>query len=70
MLLIETSLCVYHRYLKFDPTRIEDFIKFLVNSNSGGRYSLCQEAAERLASVLNDDQFFFLSRERPSIHGG
>ncbi|EXB51813.1 Pre-mRNA-splicing factor SYF1 [Morus notabilis] len=49
---IETSLRVYRRYLKYDPTHIEDFIEFLVNS------SLWQEASERLASVLNDDQFF------------
>lgn len=49
---IETSLRVYRRYLKYDPSHIEDFIEFLVNS------SLWQEAAERLASVLNDDQFF------------
>ncbi|XP_059437573.1 uncharacterized protein LOC132170569 [Corylus avellana] len=49
---IETSLRVYRRYLKYDPTHIEDFIEFLVNS------SLWQEASERLASVLNDDDFF------------
>lgn len=49
---IETSLRVYRRYLKYDPTHIEDFIEFLVNS------SLWQEASERLASVLNDDEFF------------
>ncbi|KAK6932490.1 hypothetical protein RJ641_002114 [Dillenia turbinata] len=49
---IETSLRVYRRYLKFDPTHIEDFIEFLVNSE------LWQEAADRLAGVLNDDQFF------------
>ncbi|KAF5475605.1 hypothetical protein F2P56_007397 [Juglans regia] len=49
---IETSLRVYRRYLKYDPTHIEDFIEFLVNS------SLWQEAAERLASVLNDDEFY------------
>ncbi|XP_015888127.3 uncharacterized protein LOC107423123 [Ziziphus jujuba] len=49
---IETSLRVYRRYLKYDPSHIEDFIEFLVNS------SLWQEAAERLASVLNDDQFY------------
>lgn len=49
---IETSLRVYRRYLKYDPTHIEDFIEFLFNS------SLWQEAAERLASVLNDDQFY------------
>uniref|UniRef100_A0A2P2IVB4 Pre-mRNA-splicing factor SYF1 n=2 Tax=Rhizophora mucronata TaxID=61149 RepID=A0A2P2IVB4_RHIMU len=49
---IETSLRVYRRYLKYDPGHIEDFIEFLVNSR------LWQEAAERLASVLNDDQFY------------
>uniref|UniRef100_A0A2C9U5L4 Suppressor of forked domain-containing protein n=1 Tax=Manihot esculenta TaxID=3983 RepID=A0A2C9U5L4_MANES len=49
---IETSLRVYWRYLKYDPSHIEDFIEFLVNSR------LWQEAAERLASVLNDDQFY------------
>uniref|UniRef100_A0A9I9CRJ1 Pre-mRNA-splicing factor SYF1 n=1 Tax=Cucumis melo TaxID=3656 RepID=A0A9I9CRJ1_CUCME len=49
---IETSLRVYRRYLKYDPTHIEDLIEFLVNSN------LWQEAAENLASVLNDDQFY------------
>ncbi|KAF5742242.1 putative XPA-binding protein [Tripterygium wilfordii] len=49
---IETSLRVYRRYLKYDPSHIEDFIEFLVNS------SLWQEAAERLASVLNDDRFY------------
>ncbi|KAL5716933.1 hypothetical protein ACHQM5_010035 [Ranunculus cassubicifolius] len=49
---IETSLRVYRRYLKFDPTHIEDFIDFLLNSN------LWQEAADRLAAVLNDDHFY------------
>lgn len=49
---IETSLRVYRRYLKYDPSHIEDFIEFLVNSG------LWQEASERLASVLNDDGFF------------
>ncbi|KAF5185965.1 Pre-mrna-splicing factor syf1 [Thalictrum thalictroides] len=49
---IETSLRVYRRYLKFDPTHIEDFIEFLLNSK------LWQEAAERLAFVLNDNQFY------------
>ncbi|CAL1374331.1 unnamed protein product [Linum trigynum] len=51
---IETSLRVYRRYLKYDPGHIEDFIEFLVTSR------LWQEAAERLASVLNDDQFYSL----------
>ncbi|PON70966.1 Signal transduction response regulator [Parasponia andersonii] len=49
---IETSLRVYRRYLKYDPSHIEDFIEFLINS------SLWQESSERLASVLNDDQFY------------
>ncbi|KAJ4966630.1 hypothetical protein NE237_018479 [Protea cynaroides] len=49
---VETSLRVYRRYLKFDPTHMEDFIEFLLNS------SLWQEAAERLAGVLNDPQFY------------
>ncbi|GKV18585.1 hypothetical protein SLEP1_g28945 [Rubroshorea leprosula] len=49
---IETSLRVYRRYLKYDPSHSEDFIEFLLNS------SLWQEAAERLASVLNDDTFY------------
>ncbi|ESW20228.1 hypothetical protein PHAVU_006G191100 [Phaseolus vulgaris] len=49
---IETSLRVYRRYLKYDPSHIEDFIEFLLNS------SLWQEASDRLASVLNDDQFY------------
>ncbi|KAF3451555.1 hypothetical protein FNV43_RR07650 [Rhamnella rubrinervis] len=49
---IETALRVYRRYLKYDPSHIEDFIEFLFNS------CLWQETAERLASVLNDDQFY------------
>ncbi|XP_058079869.1 uncharacterized protein LOC131228057 [Magnolia sinica] len=54
---IETSLRVYRRYLKFDPTHIEDFIEFLVNSK------LWQEAAERLAGVLNDDGFYSIKNK-------
>lgn len=49
---VETSLRVYRRYLLFDPTHIEDFIEFLLNSE------LWQEAAERLAGVLNDSGFW------------
>ncbi|KAF2305098.1 hypothetical protein GH714_001778 [Hevea brasiliensis] len=60
---IETSLRVYRRYLKYDPSHIEDFIEFLVNSR------LWQEAAERLASVLNDDQFYSIKGNQ-SIHCG
>ncbi|KAH9626173.1 hypothetical protein KSS87_017697 [Heliosperma pusillum] len=49
---IETSLRVYKRYLKYDPSHIEEFIEFLVTSERW------QEAAERLAGVLNDNGFF------------
>ncbi|XP_059311494.1 uncharacterized protein LOC132063080 [Lycium ferocissimum] len=49
---IETSLRVYRRYLKYDPNHIEDLLEFLLNSE------LWQEAAERLAGVLNDDRFY------------
>ncbi|KAL6657489.1 hypothetical protein ACP70R_005269 [Stipagrostis hirtigluma subsp. patula] len=48
---VETSLRVFRRYLQFDPSHAEDFINFLI---SAGRW---QEAADRLASVLNDDGF-------------
>ncbi|XP_050227941.1 uncharacterized protein LOC126677396 [Mercurialis annua] len=54
---IETSLRVYRRYLKYDPSHIEDFIEFLVTSQ------LWQESAERLASVLNDDHFYSIKRK-------
>ncbi|CAA0827221.1 Tetratricopeptide repeat (TPR)-like superfamily protein, partial [Striga hermonthica] len=40
------------RYLKYDPSHIEDFIEFLVNSE------LWQDSAEKLAEVLNDDRFY------------
>lgn len=49
---IETSLRVYRRYLKYDPGHIENLIEFLLSSG------LWQEAAERLAGVLNDDRFY------------
>ncbi|GER37905.1 pre-mRNA-splicing factor SYF1 [Striga asiatica] len=49
---IETSLRVYRRYLKYDPSHIEDFIEFLVNSE------LWQDSAEKLAEVLNVDRFY------------
>ncbi|KAJ4833904.1 hypothetical protein Tsubulata_032938, partial [Turnera subulata] len=49
---IETSFRVYRRYLMYDSDHIEDFIEFLSNSR------LRKESAERLASVLNDDQFY------------
>ncbi|KAK6793556.1 hypothetical protein RDI58_007009 [Solanum bulbocastanum] len=49
---IEISLRVYRRYLKYDPSHSEDLLEFLLNSE------LCQEAAESLAGVLNDDLFY------------
>ena len=49
---VETSFRVYRRYLVFDPSHVEDFIDFLLQSNRW------QEAADRLASVLNDDSFY------------
>ncbi|XP_072976076.1 uncharacterized protein [Typha angustifolia] len=48
---VETAFRVYRRYLLFDPSHVEEFIQFLLAS---GRW---QEAADRLASVLNDDSF-------------
>lgn len=57
---IETSLRVYRRFLKYDPTHVEDFIEFLQSSE------LWQEAAERLAQVLNDESFY--SRQGKTRH--
>uniref|UniRef100_A0A0E0ANG7 Pre-mRNA-splicing factor SYF1 n=1 Tax=Oryza glumipatula TaxID=40148 RepID=A0A0E0ANG7_9ORYZ len=48
---VETSLRVFRRYLQYDPSHAEDFIDFLISANRW------QEAADRLASVLNDDGF-------------
>ncbi|KAL5704901.1 hypothetical protein ACHQM5_023263 [Ranunculus cassubicifolius] len=48
---IETVIRVYKRYLKFDPSYVEDFIEFLKKSE------LWQEAAERLARIVDDDEF-------------
>lgn len=39
-------------FLKYDPAHVEDFIDFLRSSE------LWQEAAERLALVLNDESFY------------
>lgn len=49
---VETSFRVYRRYLVFDPSHVEDFIDFLLQSKRW------QEAADRLASVLNDNSFY------------
>ncbi|KAI3446719.1 hypothetical protein Pfo_003384 [Paulownia fortunei] len=58
---METSLRVYRRYLKYDPSYIEDFIEFFIKSE------LWQEAAERLAGVLNDDQFYSIKGKTKHI---
>ncbi|KAL1557931.1 pre-mRNA-splicing factor SYF1-like [Salvia divinorum] len=58
---LKTSLAVYNRLLKYDPSYIENYIEFLVNSE------LWKEAAERLAEALNDDQF--VSRKGKTRHG-
>ncbi|EFJ24307.1 hypothetical protein SELMODRAFT_232369 [Selaginella moellendorffii] len=47
----ETGFRVHRRFLKFEPSHMEDFIEFLMDS---GKW---QEAAERLAEVLNDQSF-------------
>ena len=57
---VETSLRVYRRFLKFDPTHVEDFIEFLQSSK------LWQEAVERLAQLLNDENFY--SRQGKTRH--
>jgi pre-mRNA-splicing factor SYF1 len=54
---VETSFRVYRRYLAFDPSHVEDFIDFLLQSKRW------QEAADRLASVLNDDTFYSIKRK-------
>ncbi|CAA7029607.1 unnamed protein product [Microthlaspi erraticum] len=46
---VETALRVHRRYLRYDPSHIEDFIEFLLKS---GRW---QESAESLASLLNGE---------------
>ncbi|XP_062189952.1 uncharacterized protein LOC133892983 [Phragmites australis] len=48
---VETSLRVFRRYLQFDRSHAENFINFLISANRW------QEAADRLASVLNEDGF-------------
>ncbi|KAJ4755519.1 Pre-mRNA-splicing factor SYF1 [Rhynchospora pubera] len=49
---VETSLRIYRRYLAFDPSHVEDFIDFLLQAKRW------QEAADRLASLLNRDAFY------------
>ncbi|XP_074568355.1 uncharacterized protein LOC141824909 [Curcuma longa] len=49
---VETSLRVFRRYLLFDASNVEHFINFFLIASK--RW---QEAAERLAGVLNDNSF-------------
>lgn len=48
---VETALRVYRRFLKFDPSQVEEYIDFLIQSH------LWQEAADNLANILNDESF-------------
>eukprot|EP00271_Cylindrocystis_brebissonii_P006272 TRINITY_DN18983_c0_g1_i1.p1 TRINITY_DN18983_c0_g1~~TRINITY_DN18983_c0_g1_i1.p1 ORF type:complete len:1191 (+),score=302.06 TRINITY_DN18983_c0_g1_i1:168-3740(+) len=48
---IETALSVYRRFLKFEPLQVETYIDFLLAAERW------QEAADRLAQVLNDPEF-------------
>ncbi|OAY75964.1 pre-mRNA-splicing factor SYF1-like [Ananas comosus] len=52
---LETAVRVHCRYLVFDPSHLEDFIKLLLRS------SRWQEAVTRLAAALNDDDKPFCS---------
>jgi len=47
----ETTMKVYRRYLKLEPTRVEEYIDWLVEKGE------LDEAAKRLAIVVNDDSF-------------
>eukprot|EP00850_Spirogloea_muscicola_P007794 SM000040S14806 [mRNA] locus=s40:534356:540087:+ [translate_table: standard] len=50
----ETALRVFRRYLKMEPNHVEEYIEFLVSSKRW------QEAAEKLAEVLNSKDFYSL----------
>ena len=47
----ETAVRVYRRYLMFDPSQREDFVKYLEGTNQ------YEEAARQLAICLNDDTY-------------
>jgi len=47
----ETTIKIYRRYLKLEPTRVEEFIDWLVEKGE------LDEAAKRLALAVNDDSF-------------
>ena len=46
-----TAVRVYRRYLMLHPDDVEDFVEFLLESNT------VDEAARHLAELVNDDQF-------------
>lgn len=48
---------MYRRYLKLEPGHAEEYIEFLKTR------SLWNEAALRLADVVNDDMFVVRSRD-------
>lgn len=48
---METALRVFRRYLKLEPEHVEEYIDFLIMARRW------QEAADRLAEVLNKDDF-------------
>ncbi|CAI5467872.1 unnamed protein product [Closterium sp. Yama58-4] len=48
---VETARRVFRRFLRFDPLRVEEYVEFLVEAQEW------REAAERLASALNDEKF-------------
>ncbi|KAI8338847.1 putative Pre-mRNA-splicing factor syf1 [Blakeslea trispora] len=47
----ETAICIYRRYLKFEPTFVENFIENLV------QLEYYDEAALKLVSIVNDTKF-------------
>ncbi|CAI2186117.1 4672_t:CDS:10, partial [Funneliformis geosporum] len=51
----ETAIRLYRRYLKLEPDRVEEYIDLLLSLN---RYD---EAAKRLAQVVNNDRFQSMS---------
>jgi len=48
---VETAVRVYRRYLKLEPTHVEEYIAYLRAKERWG------EAARKLSEVLNDDTF-------------
>lgn len=57
---VETAARVYRRYLKLEPTHVEEYIAYLKTQEQWG------EAASRLADIVNDEMFH--SQEAKSKH--